>query len=58
MMENSSSNSSKGTKRQSTTAPIKCKICRAPAIYSYFGAIACQSCKVFFKRHAQRGQVI
>ncbi len=45
------------TKRQSTTAPTQCKICGDSAIYSYFGAISCRSCKVFFRRTAQRGLV-
>jgi len=29
----------------------QCAICGEPAIYSYFGAIACQPCKVFFRRN-------
>ncbi len=49
--------SSKNSKRQSKTVPTECKICGAPAIYSYFGVISCQSCKIFFRRNAKRGQV-
>ncbi|CAF1101538.1 unnamed protein product [Rotaria sordida] len=30
-----------------------CKICGVAASYSYYGAIACESCKVFFKRNAE-----
>jgi hypothetical protein len=43
--------------RQTTTAPCECKICGAPSRYSYYGAIVCQSCKVFFKRNAANRQV-
>lgn len=34
-----------------------CKICGAPAIYSYYGAIVCQPCKMFFRRNAESKQV-
>ncbi|CAF1438834.1 unnamed protein product [Adineta steineri] len=30
----------------------ECRICGAPAQYAYFGAISCNSCKMFFKRNA------
>ena len=30
----------------------ECKICEAPAQYTYFGVISCPSCKIFFKRYA------
>ena len=52
------------TKTTPTTAKKKkkiisslCLICDAPARYSYYGAIVCHSCKVFFRRHAQRDAV-
>jgi len=32
-------------------------MCGALAQYSYYGAIVCHSCKVFFKRTAEHGQV-
>ncbi len=35
----------------------ECVICGGPAIYSYFGAIACQPCKIFFKRNAERERI-
>ncbi len=56
-MENSSLDNSMDTKRQSKPVPTECKVCGAPALYSYFGAIVCQSCKIFFKRHAAIEQV-
>ncbi|UJR07777.1 hypothetical protein I4U23_012060 [Adineta vaga] len=31
----------------------KCKVCTAPATYSYFGVICCSPCKMFFKRNAE-----
>ncbi len=37
--------------------PTECKICGAPALYSYYGAVVCSSCKVFFKRNAQKEPV-
>lgn len=36
---------------------IACKVCGASARYSYFGAIVCESCKMFFKRNAEFEQV-
>ncbi|CAF1057033.1 unnamed protein product [Adineta steineri] len=44
------------TKRQSTTVASKCKVCGAPATYSYYGVISCRPCKIFFKRNAKREQ--
>ena len=38
--------------------PFECRICQAPAKYSYFGAIACRSCKMFFKRNAIGAKVL
>ncbi len=38
-------------------APSQCKVCGAFAQYSYYGAITCYSCKVFFKRNGEHGQV-
>ncbi|CAF1030239.1 unnamed protein product [Rotaria sordida] len=45
-------------KRQSTIVLRECKICEAPAQYSYYGVIACSPCKIFFKRNAERGQKV
>ncbi|CAF3398433.1 unnamed protein product [Rotaria socialis] len=44
--------------RQTTTVLSKCKICDAPARYSYYGVIVCHSCKMFFKRNAENGQEV
>jgi hypothetical protein len=35
----------------------QCQICRAPALHSNYGAMTCASCKMFFKRTAETGQV-
>ena len=35
----------------------ECQICGSSAIYSYFGVISCEACKIFFKRHALSRQV-
>ena len=43
--------------RQTNTIISQCKICGAPARYSYYGAIVCHSCKMFFRRNAKHGQV-
>jgi hypothetical protein len=32
---------------------VPCCVCQATARYSYYGAIVCDSCKIFFRRHAQ-----
>ena len=37
--------------------PNICRICGALAKYLYCDVITCQSCKMFFKRNAQREQV-
>ncbi|CAF3617417.1 unnamed protein product [Rotaria sp. Silwood1] len=55
-MKRSSSNKSIDKKRQSTVVSTECKICGDSAIYSFFGVVSCNSCKVFFKRNAQEGQ--
>ena len=34
-----------------------CQICGESAIYSYYGAVVCSSCKMFFKRNAEKKQV-
>jgi hypothetical protein len=44
-------------KQKSKKLPTECKICAAPALYSYFGVVVCGSCKIFFRRHAQIEQV-
>ncbi len=43
--------------KQTRRASSECKICGASAQYSYYGAIVCVSCKVFFRRNAEAGQV-
>jgi uncharacterized Zn finger protein (UPF0148 family) len=43
--------------RQTNTVLCQCKICGAPARYSYYGAVVCHPCKMFFKRNAEQGQV-
>jgi len=43
--------------RQTTTSSSVCVVCGDVARYSYYGAIVCQSCKVFFRRHAQTQSV-
>jgi len=40
-----------------TTSPYVCKVCGDSAQYSYYGAIVCQSCKVFFRRNANSQSV-
>ncbi|CAF2520757.1 unnamed protein product [Rotaria sp. Silwood2] len=55
-MKNSSSNNSTNNKQWSTIAQAECKICGAPAKYSYFGIVSCHPCKMFFKRTAQSGK--
>ncbi|CAF1343466.1 unnamed protein product [Adineta ricciae] len=50
-MENTVGRRPKGAAMQHT-----CKICGAPAQYSYFGTISCRACKIFFKRNAEHGQ--
>jgi hypothetical protein len=57
MEESSSNNSSKKPQQQSIILSKECVICGGPAIYSYFGVISCQPCKVFFRRNAERGRV-
>jgi hypothetical protein len=39
------------------TSPNVCVVCGDAARYSYYGAIVCQSCKVFFRRNAQNRSV-
>jgi hypothetical protein len=41
-------------KLQPRRLPTECKICGASALYSYYGVVVCSSCKVFFKRNAQK----
>ncbi|CAF4210189.1 unnamed protein product [Rotaria sordida] len=47
---------STNVERQKNPVASKCKVCGAPARYSYYGAIVCHSCKMFFKRNAQDRQ--
>lgn len=44
-------------KAKSKRFPTECKVCGASALYSYFGVVVCYSCKVFFKRNAQKNPV-
>jgi hypothetical protein len=44
--------------QQTTIATSACKICGDSARYSYYGTIACQSCKVFFRRNAVSRRVM
>ena len=37
--------------------PTSCRICGGSAKYSYFGAVVCQPCKMFFRRNAMTGFV-
>ncbi len=48
------STTSTASGRRLKSIPTECKICGAPALYKYFGVISCQSCKVFFRRNANR----
>ena len=43
--------------RQTHAVSCPCKICGVPARYSYYGAIVCHPCKMFFKRNAGKGKV-
>jgi hypothetical protein len=43
--------------RQIEASPNICLVCSGSARYSYYGAIVCQSCKVFFRRNAQNRSV-
>lgn len=46
------------TQQAKLLCSLECKICGAPARYSYYGAVACESCKMFFKRNAENKQVM
>lgn len=48
---------SKFASKKVKNVPSECKICGTSACYSYFGVIACNSCKMFFRRNAEKGQV-
>jgi uncharacterized Zn finger protein (UPF0148 family) len=43
--------------RQTQRSLSQCKICGAFARYSYYGAVVCPPCRMFFKRNAETGQV-
>lgn len=48
---------STSSKRKVKKPPSECRICGSTAVYCYFGVIACEACKVFFRRNAQYGEV-
>ncbi|CAF4140081.1 unnamed protein product, partial [Rotaria sordida] len=48
---------STSAERQRNSISCECKICGASARYSYYGAIVCHSCKMFFKRNAENKQI-
>lgn len=50
-------NSTSMIKTQPKKTPFECKVCGAPAFYSYVSVIVCFSCKMFFKRNAESKQV-
>ncbi|UJR20450.1 hypothetical protein I4U23_023579 [Adineta vaga] len=56
MADKYSSNNHIFVKHPLVSLPNKCKICGRGAQYIYFGVISCNSCKMFFKRNAERGQ--
>ena len=35
----------------------QCKVCGDVALYSYFGVVTCQACKMFFKRYGENTEV-
>ncbi len=43
--------------QQTTRDLYECKICNGRARYSYYGAIVCEPCRMFFRRHAQNKYV-
>jgi len=45
------------TTTTTTTTSSGCQVCGVPARYSCYGAVVCQSCKIFFKRHVKAEQV-
>ncbi|CAF1008314.1 unnamed protein product [Rotaria sordida] len=49
---------STSAERQRNSISCECKICGASARYSYYGAIVCHSCKMFFKRNAENKQAL
>ncbi len=49
--------SSVDPQRRKKATPSECKICGAPAIYSYCGVISCRPCNVFFRRYAVQKKV-
>ena len=55
--ETTSSTDAPHDQQQPKPPSHQCKICRAPALHSNYGAITCSPCKMFFKRNAALGQV-
>jgi hypothetical protein len=39
---------------KSKNCSLECKVCGTPAVYSHFGVVSCDPCKVFFRRNAKR----
>ncbi|CAF1357220.1 unnamed protein product [Adineta ricciae] len=50
MLDQSSESSLSNTKQ----IPLKCAICDEPARGIYFGVLSCPSCKMFFRRNAEK----
>ncbi|CAF1500675.1 unnamed protein product [Adineta ricciae] len=44
--------SQRAVQKSSRIFTRQCRICDAPAQYSYFGTVSCYPCKMFFRRHA------
>lgn len=56
-MEELPSNDSINSKRQKKASETECRICEGPAKFMHYGAIACDACKIFFRRNAEQGRV-
>jgi len=58
MLEKPQINSNKLRKPVTTTPKIKsCQVCGNPARFVNYGALTCQSCRAFFRRHGHRSKV-
>ena len=45
------------TAKKTIPSPCICVVCGDAARYSYYGAVVCQSCKVFFRRNVENPSV-